>query len=120
MVTSLSRCARWAGLGGSSGPRTMRNVGRSVGHRRSCCFACRETPRPQPPFVRTTQIGIAGSKRASTAFPTSPCHCPSGDHLTERPAETGAKAERPPVDVQDLHRLVLQSLDDDQAVDVIT
>jgi len=35
--------------------------------------------------------------------------------LTERPAETGS-----PVDVQELHRLVLQSLDDDQAVDVVT
>lgn len=35
--------------------------------------------------------------------------------MTERPAETGS-----PVDVQELHRLVLQSLDDDQAVDVVT
>jgi ribosome-associated protein len=35
--------------------------------------------------------------------------------LTERPAEPGS-----PVDVQELHRLVLQSLDDDQAVDVVT
>ncbi len=35
--------------------------------------------------------------------------------MTERPAETGS-----PVDVQDLHRIVLQSLDDDQAVDVVT
>jgi ribosome-associated protein len=35
--------------------------------------------------------------------------------LTERPAETGS-----PVDVQELHSLVLQSLDDDQAVDVVT
>ena len=40
--------------------------------------------------------------------------------MTERPAETGSDAGRPPVDVQDLHRLVLQSLDDDQAVDVVT
>ena len=41
--------------------------------------------------------------------------------MTERPAKTGAtKADRPPVDVQDLHRIVLQSLDDDQAVDVVT
>lgn len=35
--------------------------------------------------------------------------------MTERPAEPGS-----PVDVQELHRLVLQSLDDDQAVDVVT
>ena len=40
--------------------------------------------------------------------------------MTERPAEAGATADRPPVDVQELHRLVLQSLDDDQAVDVVT
>jgi ribosome-associated protein len=39
--------------------------------------------------------------------------------LTERPAETGT-ADRSPVDVKDLHRIVLQSLDDDQAVDVVT
>ncbi len=39
--------------------------------------------------------------------------------MTERPAETGSTG-RPPVDVQELHRLVLQSLDDDQAVDVVT
>ena len=35
--------------------------------------------------------------------------------MAELPAKTGS-----PVDVQDLHRLVLQSLDDDQAVDVVT
>jgi ribosome-associated protein len=40
--------------------------------------------------------------------------------LTERPAETGAKAATPSVDVEDLHRLVLQSLDDDQAVEVVS
>jgi ribosome-associated protein len=36
--------------------------------------------------------------------------------LTERPTEAG----RAPVDVEELHRTVLQSLDDDQAVDVVT
>ena len=40
--------------------------------------------------------------------------------MTERPAETGASAAPPPADVEDLHRLVLQSLDDDQAVEVVT
>ena len=39
--------------------------------------------------------------------------------MTERPTETGTAAQSP-VDVQDLHRIVLQSLDDDQAVDVVT
>lgn len=40
--------------------------------------------------------------------------------MTERPAEKGAAADSPSVDVEDLHRLVLQSLDDDQAQEVIT
>jgi ribosome-associated protein len=40
--------------------------------------------------------------------------------LTERPADTGPKAARPPADVQELHSLVLQSLDDDQAVEVVS
>jgi ribosome-associated protein len=41
--------------------------------------------------------------------------------LTERPAEpAAAKAGRPPIDVEDLHRLILKSLDDDQAVDVVS
>jgi len=35
--------------------------------------------------------------------------------LAERPAKTGS-----PVDVEALHQLVLKSLDDDQAVDVVT
>jgi ribosome-associated protein len=40
--------------------------------------------------------------------------------LTERPAETGAAAAPTPVDVEQLHRLVLQSLDDDQAQEVVS
>ena len=40
--------------------------------------------------------------------------------MTERPAETGSDAAPPHADVADLHRLVLQSLDDDQAVEVVT
>ena len=36
--------------------------------------------------------------------------------MTERPTEAGRAA----VDVEELHRTVLQSLDDDQAVDVVT
>ena len=39
--------------------------------------------------------------------------------MPDRPAET-AGAGRPSIDVEDLHRLVLQSLDDDQAVEVIS
>jgi len=40
--------------------------------------------------------------------------------LTERDAKTGSDAGGTPVDVKELHRIVLQSLDDDQAVDVVT
>ena len=39
--------------------------------------------------------------------------------MTERPAET-AETGRTPTDVEDLHALVLQSLDDDQAQEVVS
>jgi len=39
--------------------------------------------------------------------------------LSDRPTETAASG-RPSIDVEDLHRLVLQSLDDDQAVEVVS
>jgi ribosome-associated protein len=40
--------------------------------------------------------------------------------LTERPAETAAEKGRTPTDVEDLHALVLKSLDDDQAQEVVS
>ena len=40
--------------------------------------------------------------------------------MTERPAETAADKGRTPTDVEELHRLVLQSLDDDQAQEVVS
>ena len=39
--------------------------------------------------------------------------------MPDRPSET-AETGRPPIEVEDLHRLVLQSLDDDQAVEVVS
>jgi len=39
--------------------------------------------------------------------------------LPDRPTET-APAGPPPMEVEELHRLVLQSLDDDQAVEVVS
>ena len=39
--------------------------------------------------------------------------------MPDRPTET-AETGRPEIDVEDLHRLVLQSLDDDQAVEVVS
>jgi ribosome-associated protein len=41
--------------------------------------------------------------------------------LTEHPAKAaGGKADRAPVNVEDLHKLVLKSLDDDQAQEVVS
>jgi ribosome-associated protein len=40
--------------------------------------------------------------------------------LTEPSAETGAQAIQTPAAVDDLHRLVLESLDDDQAQEVVS
>ena len=40
--------------------------------------------------------------------------------MTERPTENGSPADPSSVDVEDLHRLVLKSLDDDQAQEVVT
>jgi ribosome silencing factor RsfS/YbeB/iojap len=62
-------------------------------------------PNPEPRLARS-------APRAS--------HCHQGDLLTERPAENGARTAPSAVDVEGLHRLVLQSLDDDQALEVVT
>ena len=40
--------------------------------------------------------------------------------MTDRPAETADVSAAPSADVEDLHRLVLQSLDDDQAQEVVS
>ncbi len=40
--------------------------------------------------------------------------------MTERPDETAASSGPASTDVEDLHRLVLQSLDDDQAQEVVS
>ena len=40
--------------------------------------------------------------------------------MQDRPADTAGKPARAPADVEQLHKLVLQSLDDDQAVDVVS
>jgi ribosome-associated protein len=53
--------------------------------------------------------------RSVPAWPPAP-----GDILTERPAETAGKSGRTAIGVEELHRLVLQSLDDDQAQEVVS
>ena len=40
--------------------------------------------------------------------------------MTPQHAETAAPVGRAPIDIDDLHRLVLESLDDDQAQEVVT
>jgi ribosome-associated protein len=40
--------------------------------------------------------------------------------LTEHPAEAADATGKKPVNVEDLHKLVLQSLDDDQAQEVVS
>ena len=40
--------------------------------------------------------------------------------MTEHPAEAADTTGRPPASVEDLHKLVLQSLDDDQAQEVVS
>ena len=40
--------------------------------------------------------------------------------MTEQPVKAPGEAGRDPIDVEDLHKLVLQSLDDDQALEVVS
>ena len=40
--------------------------------------------------------------------------------MTDKPADGAAETERLPENVEELHRIVLQSLDDDQAVEVVS
>ena len=42
------------------------------------------------------------------------------DRPTDSPSSGSDRNGRPPIDVEDLHRLVLKSLDDDQAVEIIS
>src|SRR4029079_19333270 len=112
--------ARWCGCGGSSIRRARPDNGRSGVHRRLSSFACRPTLRPQPPFARKSPIGIPVHSVRNSVRCSPACHYPPGDPLTERPAETAAEAGRTPIDVEELHRLVLRSLDDDQAQEVVS
>jgi ribosome-associated protein len=86
-------------------------------HRRSFSFACRQIRRLQPLFARKIPTGIADRRTAPIVFRVLACHCSPGDPLTEHPAD-GANGV--PIDVEDLHKLVLQSLDDDQAQEVVS
>src|SRR5215208_622855 len=120
MIMLPTRRARWVGYEGSSILRARRKAGRSGVHRRSFSFACRPIRPPQPPFARITPTGTPDRLRTTRLYRTSACQCPSGDPLTERPAETADETGRTPFDVEDLHKLVLQSLDDDQAQEVVS
>jgi ribosome-associated protein len=70
--------------------------------------------------VRKIPIGIAGRPLAFHALAAPACHCSPGDPLTEHPVDAAGNTSRAPTDVDELHKLVLQSLDDDQAQEVVT
>src|SRR5206468_6883245 len=120
MIPLPTRLARWVGCGGSSILPVRQSSGRIGVHRRSFSFACRPTRPPQPPFACKTPIGIAERKRRLRVRIVSARHRSPGDPLTEPPVEPAADAGRAPMDVEDLHKLVLQSLDDDQALEVVS
>src|SRR3954453_4569850 len=121
MIQLPARRARWAGSGGSSILRARRQGGRSGVHRRSFSFACRPIRPPQPLFARKIPTGIADGRNAHSARNVPACHCSPGDPLTEHPVDDGAGAAgRVPMEVEDLHKLILQSLDDDQAQEVVS
>src|SRR5438270_2163702 len=110
MIQLLTRLARWAGLGGSSTLRARRKGGRNGVHRRSFSFACYPIRPPRPPFARKTPTGIADRPPALRACIVTACQPSPGDPLTEHPVEGAGAAERSraPIDVEDLHKLVLQ------------
>jgi ribosome-associated protein len=70
--------------------------------------------------VREIPIGIAGRPRQFGGPAFRPIVDVQGEPLTERPVETASDAGKSPIDVEDLHRLVLRSLDDDQAQEVVS
>ena len=90
-------------------------------HRRSFSFACRLIRPPQPLFARKIPTGIVDRPHAHSVSAVPACHCSPGDPLTEHPIEDAAGVAGPAsIDVEDLHKLVLQSLDDDQAQEVVS
>ena len=64
MILLPTRRARWVGSGGSSIRPARPASGRSGVHRRLFSFACRPTPRPQPPFAARLASASSGAKRA--------------------------------------------------------
>ena len=72
--------------------------------------------RAQNPHWHRRSHHVPAARRIAPA-----CHRSPGDPLTEHPVEAAAgEAGRAPVDVEELHKLVLQSLDDDQAQEVVS
>ncbi len=114
MMTMPARRARWAGCGGSSAPQARQGIGRNGVHRRLASFACHPTELPPPGCAHLTPTGIA----ASRSKPGTRRRSFKGVPLAE-PVNAPA-APTQPVDVEALHSLVMQSLDDDQAVEVVT
>src|SRR3954465_7195015 len=67
-----------------------------------------------------TPIGIVERKPIPRVHIVSARHCSPGDPLTEQPVDAAGEAGRAPIDAADLHKLLLQSLDDDQAQEVVS
>jgi ribosome-associated protein len=113
MMTTPERLARRAGCDGSSAPQARREIGRNGVHRRLSSFACHPTQLQPPGCAQSIHTGTGASYRSNYGQPIN-----RGVPLAD-PANAPA-APTQPVDVEALHSLVMQSLDDDQAVEMIT
>lgn len=115
MMRLPARHARWVGLPGSSARLVRQGNGRSGVYRRFYFSAYRPALSPPPPCAHSIPIGTV---TGSHAFVTPPFHI-QGDLLPDRTIDA-AQSGQQPVDVGELHRLVLEALDDDQAVDIVS
>src|SRR5512139_3876919 len=113
MMTKPERLARRAGCDGSSAPQARREIGRNGVHRRLSSFACHPIQHPPPGCAQSIHNGTVASLRSSSGPPIN-----RGVTLAD-PANASAVPTKQ-VDVEALHSLVMQSLDDDQAVEMIT
>src|SRR6185369_18088787 len=113
MMTLPARRARWAGCGTSSAPQARRKTGRNGVYRRLASFACHPTELPPLGCAHSTLTGIAASRLIGEAQ-----SIPRGVPLADPNHAPAATTQ--PVDVEALHSLVMQSPDDDQAVEVVT
>src|SRR5678815_2105735 len=96
-----------------SAPHARHGIGRNGVFRRLTSFACHPTERPPQGCAHLTLTGTADFRLTGEAQ-----SIPRGVPLAD-PKNAPATATQP-VDVEALHSLVMKSLDDDQAVEVVT